>query len=743
MWPLATIRPLWQLAISNWRHRPAQFLLAAAVVMAATALVLTVRGALDCVQVTLQRNLQAFSGQRKVKREIIARFSAARLNHRTNQMEDRTAAASPPRHFAAIRHVRVVGRPRRHSQPRPPGIQRHLFRLLALWISIPAAVGAGLLILALTALGMSPRVRFFGQLLCVGASRGQVLGVALAEVGWPGALGILAGVGAGLLATAALTWRFPQILGGYQVSARAVAAAVLTGATACLCGAMIPAVQAWRAVPMAAVTVRGRPPRRRGVWLIAGGAGAAVAAQVALWCLPDAQGAMWLYLLVGVPLLLGATAALAPAAVVVLEKPAARWLGFIWSVPREMLATAWSRAPYRAGAIATALLISVAFFVTVHNRGAELLQSWQFPARFPEAFVFDPFQPLPADRLARLRQAVPGLAESSPLTAFWVRRAKADGGKSGRMLFVVIEPLTFRQMLAVHFRGGRSAQAWASLEQNRRVLVAAAGGAAARFRRGQRLLLRTRRGTVDFTVAGTVRARAAALVARFLRVRRIYRHLAAQALIGTWAEARRYFGVTGAHLVMLNAQPGYQAEAVMKAVRTYLAAPAGQGWLGSLFNWRSFQVRGFSAHQIKVRFDALVRNVRAGLDVVAAVLLLAGALGSAALLAADLRGRRYELGVLRASGCGRGQLLRLLLAELSLLGVVAVLLGTALGVYLSFMATRLDHRLLGIDSHLIIAWPAWPVAAGAAVLAVLLAGLPAARGVARTGIASLLTRRGE
>ena len=62
---------------------------------------------------------------------------------------------------------------------------------------------------------------------------------------------------------------------------------------------------------------------------------------------------------------------------------------------------------------------------------------------------------------------------------------------------------------------------------------------------------------------------------------------------------------------------------------------------------------------------------------------------------ASIRSRRWELGILRSIGVTRSQLLRLILAEATLLGLVGCALGLAAGALMSLNARGLSALTIG------------------------------------------------
>ncbi len=86
-----------------------------------------------------------------------------------------------------------------------------------------------------------------------------------------------------------------------------------------------------------------------------------------------------------------------------------------------------------------------------------------------------------------------------------------------------------------------------------------------------------------------------------------------------------------------------------------------------------------SSVELKAGLKSLITRVVDSLSVIAFGALLIASLGVANMVIASVHARRFEFGVLRAIGAARGQLIRLVLAEVTLIGLVAGVLGAARG----------------------------------------------------------------
>ena len=95
---------------------------------------------------------------------------------------------------------------------------------------------------------------------------------------------------------------------------------------------------------------------------------------------------------------------------------------------------------------------------------------------------------------------------------------------------------------------------------------------------------------------------------------------------------------------------------------------------------KSMGDRGLAAgdvRQLKYAIEAGFYRLLNLVSTVAVAAMALASLGVANTIMASVRSRRWQFGVLRSIGLGRGDLLRLILAEAIMLGLVGVVLGLA------------------------------------------------------------------
>src|SRR5437762_3044321 len=142
--------------------------------------------------------------------------------------------------------------------------------------------------------------------------------------------------------------------------------------------------------------------------------------------------------------------------------------------------------------------------------------------------------------------------------------------------------------------------------------------------------------------------------------------------------------------------------------------------------------------QIKWQIQNGFERVLLLLSTVAFASMAVAALGVTNTIMASIRSRRWQFGVLRSVGVTRAQLLRLVLAEALLLGLVGCALGLVAGFQMSVDANGLSRYIAGYVVPLKPPWGLIGIGAGIVVVTAVLASIWPAAGVARAEPLALL-----
>ena len=188
----------------------------------------------------------------------------------------------------------------------------------------------------------------------------------------------------------------------------------------------------------------------------------------------------------------------------------------------------------------------------------------------------------------------------------------------------------------------------------------------------------------EFTISAVVSSTGMALVKNYYDMRSLFQDAAISSVLGSVDDARKIFRLRDTNLLLLNIAPA-------------VATPEHMGQLSEQLTREGFQ--SASSVELKAGLKSLVTRVVDSLSVIAFGALLIASLGVANMVIASVHARRFEFGVLRAIGAGRGQLVRLVLAEVTLIGFIAGILGAAAGLHFAFMATQVDRLLAGVPTN--------------------------------------------
>ena len=170
---------------------------------------------------------------------------------------------------------------------------------------------------------------------------------------------------------------------------------------------------------------------------------------------------------------------------------------------------------------------------------------------------------------------------------------------------------------------------------------------------GDSITLRTSAGLSEFTIA--------AVVVDFYN----------QGLVvqGSWDDMRRYFRINDASTFMVKVAEGYPIAQVQQRI-------------DDLYGKR-YRLSLESNSSIRSRAMTLMDQAFSMFDVLALIAVAVGSLGVINTLTMSVIERTQEIGMLRAIGMTRGQVMRMVLAEAGLMGLFGGILGLMTGVILA------------------------------------------------------------
>jgi putative ABC transport system permease protein len=564
---------------------------------------------------------------------------------------------------------------------------------------------------------------------CVGASRAQVFmsqvwaGTALCGIS--GAAGVPLGVGLAF----ALRWWFREWLDdGFFMSWWGVALAVAGSVAAGVGGSLWPAWQAARTSPLDALRPQAHAPRLAGIaWLALAGT-ACIGAQLALLAaVRDPQARFWSYAILGLPLLHAGWFMLAVPTLWVLARALAGPLERLLRIPRGLLSGAVRQAPFRLGFTAGALMVGVSILASTWTNGTAVVRDISERVRISDGFVFKANGMTVAEQ-ERLR-ALPGVMGTVPIgylplkvigeTVFGI-----DGVATPNVVCIGFPPDDFLALNRLEWIEGTPESALPKLKSGEGVLVAKEFLVARGKRPGDRIRLGGGRTEKDYEIVGVVGAAGLDVAVQFFGIRSVYTENAVSCVFMDFDEVARSFGSRDAFILQVDVDDASPPEA-----DTALGELVTDTVPGAVFA---------SGRAIRQAILQVGDRILAITSSIAFAALALACFGVGNVVAANIGARRFEYGVLRATGATPGLLVRLVLGEVVLLALAGAAVGTALGLHLARMGV-LWHKELG-GQEIGFDPPIGPIAIGWAVVAAMTmaAAMPAVRGLVRRSVREMM-----
>jgi len=609
-------------------------------------------------------------------------------------------------------------------------------RMLSLMAGALALLAAAFIIFTTLSMGVGERQRILGMLRAVGARRRQLAALVITEGLILGTAGAAVGIPMGILWVWALvTWKQRLFEAGLVLDAVGIAAGAAAALLVALAASFLPAVNAMRLDPIAAITAGGRPPRL-GFPLATTGIGLLLLSiDPALIFLPAVprDAAFYGHLLLGLPAVLLGFFLLGPAFVWLIERTLAPAVAAVLRLRSALLSQQLSAAIWRASGTAAALMVGLAVLVVMQTQGRSMLSAWRLPDRFPDIFIFAPAGLTAAE--ARILTQVEGIRSEDvlPIAITVPRLSEGFFGLVGAALlpdatmFIGIEPHTAMRIMELEFREGNAADAANKLALGRHLIVTEEFRQLKGLHVGDKLRLKTPlSGEVDYQIAGVVWSPGLDVFVSVFDLGRQLDERSAGSVFGSLDDARRDFGVNRYHLFAANLD-GVERGDLEARVRRKL------GTMGLMFG---------DVRHIKYGIQRGFSRLLALMGTVPLFAMAVASLGVTNALMASIRARRWQFGVLRSVGATRWLLLRLVLAEALLLGLVGAAMGLAAGLFMSVNANGLLRKVTGFSPPIVIAWDVLWLGAATVILIAIAASLyPAIRAAAEQPLRLLQSGR--
>ena len=640
-------------------------------------------------------------------------------------------------------------------------------RLVLVMLGCVSMLTALFIILSTLSMGMVERVRQLGLLRCIGVTRFQLMQLVLLEVVPLGLSGVLLGVPLGLGLTALSVWLVPDYIGSFVISWQGIALAAGAGMLTTLLAALLPVIAMLRVSPMEAAHPCASRPNRLLLLAVVG-----LAALLLVWqhygiisrtvrdvnfLTMAATAVVFLYF---------GYALLAPLAVRLIGAPAVVLAALILRVRTRLLQDQVGHAVWRSAGICCGLMVGLSLVVGIIVVNESVTSGWQFPKQFPAAFAwsFGQLSPKTAERIA----AVPGVGTFTVANSINViveeRKPLAAKMLLSVTWFMGVDPDSFFDLVRLEFLEGEGNEQTARelLKEGGYVVIADDFSRSRNKHFGDDVKVYDEQAKRwrHFKVAGVVRSPALDIAAGYFQLESDYSVAASGSVMGSNEDLKRLFKINGANLALLNFDladepvppdwppPRTAYEAAALPDKCYDAAVPLQR---RYRRWREFQVmrhvrgelgdpslRIGTVADLKDEIDRQLTGITGLLTAIPGVALLVAAVGVANLMTANVTARAKQLAILRAVGATRGLILRIVIGEAIVLGLLGSALGLGLGLHLASNITHLVDRMWGFRVALELPWNYVITSVVLTVGLCILAGIIPARHASRANIVDAL-----
>jgi putative ABC transport system permease protein len=603
-------------------------------------------------------------------------------------------------------------------------------------------LAATFIVFSSLSMGVVERQRSLAMLRAIGAFRAQLGWLVVLEGFLLSVTGIAIGVPLGWLWVKLLSLRYHDLFAvGVVLSPGGVTFASLGALLTALAASFLPAWSAMRVSPLEAMNPLADPPRGSvPVWSALAGVaciciepfmlmGPLDALVRAVGLGDNASAQQWVravkfygHFAIGLPGILIGFFLLAPLLVWAVEAVAGRLAAALLGIRFQLLRQQLSSGIWRAAGTGAALMVGLAVLVAMQIQGRSSLEGWKLPDRFPDIFIVSPMPligGLSQEEIKKL-EGVNGIKKGEVMAIAMATPQLGDNifgilGASflnDATMFFGVEPDLGFKMMDLEFRDdngkpvSRDEQerlrkyAEEKLKLGRHVIITEEFRQLKHLKVGDKFPLKTASsGTVDYTIAGIVWSPGLDVVKSIFDMGQQIDERTAASVFGSIDDARRDFGVQSIRLFAANLEPGIDKNVLLRKVQ------AAVGKMG-------MQVG--DVREIKAKIQAGFRRLLTLVSTVAFAAMAVAALGVTNTVMASIRSRRWQFGVLRSIGVTRSQLLRLVLAEAFLLGIVGCALGLLAGVEMAANAHVLQAAIIGYNPPLVVPWKM--VAFGVAVV---------------------------
>jgi putative ABC transport system permease protein len=554
------------------------------------------------------------------------------------------------------------------------------FLTTALFVFAGVALIVGAFVIFNTfSITVAQRVREFGMLRTVGASRRQILTSVVAESLLIGIVGAVLGLFAGLAIAAGIHALFQAIGADLPTTAlvletRTVVVSLAVGIVVTVLSSLSPAIRSTRVPPIAALRDLELPRTRRrsivyGVIAVALCLVGLALVMIALFANIEDSGRAAELLGLGSAAVLFGVSLWSPRLVkplaAVAGKPIERLRGLVGRLARENS----QRNPARTAATAAALMIGLALvsFVTIFAAGIKSSIAGAIDRNFQGELVVqntDGFSPIPTGAADAARK-VPGVQTVSTLRYSQVE-VKGVGGKPR---VSALDPAAATKVLTLDWQGDTSDQTLIDMRDDQTIVdqsFADSNG----FEVGDRISMLTQTGKrPSLEIVGEVKDNADLLGATVVTQRTMARQM----------------GVREDTMDLVKLDPGADAAQVQDRLKTVME--------------KDFPTTDvLNQQELKESQEKQINQLLGLIYALLSLAVIISLFGIANTLALSIHERTRELGMLRAVGMSRRQVRRLIRYESVITALIGAVLGLVLGmIFAALMSVPLQDEGFGLS----------------------------------------------
>ena len=504
------------------------------------------------------------------------------------------------------------------------------------------------------------RTREFGMLRSIGMTKNQIMSQVMIEATLIGSIGSLLGIVAGFLLANGLTRLMANVINQpLTLTEIPLKEAVFNGSIGLgvtLIAASIPAWQAGRISPMEALRVKSKSS---GGWVIRKGwiigiLLLAASTAILIWNpFPyDVQFRMGSVTVFG--LLTGATL-LIPVLLTGWEYISRPFIKLLYGASGTLGSRNIQRSILRTTLTVAVLMVGSVMIITTRGMTDSFegdLSSWS------EAYIggdiyIGSSNPMRND-IGDIIKSVKGVESVSAVRYFPVTWQPPEG-ETQQLSFMAYNPIAYSNVASYIFsdKKAETESVVSQLANGNAILLSSVLSEKSGLTTGDTVRLRTRSGWRSFTIAGVV----------------VDFYNQGMAIQGTLNDMQRHFRIDDITTYIVKVENGEEISMIRDRI-------------DNLYSERYHLVLE-SNESLKNRIKSLLEQSSSTFDIMILLAIVVGALGVLNTLLMNVMERIREIGMLRAIGMLRSQIVQMILAEAGLMGLLGGILGLATGVILA------------------------------------------------------------